>query len=358
MSTVLPQSMKALVKAHPEKGLWMQQAPLPDIGEEDVLIRINKTGICGTDIHIWNWDEWAAKTVPVPLIVGHEFAGEVVELGSAVKGLFVGQRVSGEGHLVGKESRQSRAGKYHLDPDTRGIGVNEPGAFAEYLKLQAFNVIPLPDDISDDIGAILDPLGNAVHTALSFDLVSEDVLITGAGPIGIMAAAVVRHAGARHVVITDVNKERLALAASVADVIPVNVAEEDLKSVMNKIGLKQGFDVGLEMSGNQIALDQMIEAMVMGGRIAMLGIPPGKSPVDWSRIVFKAITLKGVYGREIFETWYKMISMLQNGLDVSKVITNRYSAVDFKAGFADMLSGSSGKVVLDWRNPTSQTHLT
>ena len=348
MSLKTPQSMKALVKAQPEEGLWLQDAPVPVIGEEDVLIRIKKTGICGTDIHIWNWDEWAAKTVPVPLITGHEFAGEIVELGSAVKGLALGQRVSGEGHLVGKESRQSRAGKFHLDPDTRGIGVNEPGAFAQYLRLQAFNVVPLPDDISDDIGAILDPLGNAVHTALSFDLVSEDVLITGAGPIGIMAAAVARHAGARHVVITDVNQERLELAAQVTDVVPVNVQHEDLDHVMDSLGLKQGFDVGLEMSGNQTALDQMIEAMVMGGRIAMLGIPPGKSPVDWSRIVFKAINLKGVYGREIFETWYKMIAMLQNGLDVSKVITHRCSALDFEAGFAKMLGGTGGKVVLDW----------
>lgn len=348
MSDAQVQSMKALVKAKPETGLWLQDEPVPAIGEDDVLIRINKTGICGTDVHIWNWDEWAAKTVPVPLIVGHEFAGEIVEMGSSVKGLTLGQRVSGEGHLIGKESRQSRAGKFHLDPDTRGVGVNEPGAFAEYLRLPAFNVIELPDDISDDIGAILDPLGNAVHTALSFDLVSEDVLITGAGPIGIMAAAVARHAGARNVVITDVNENRLALAGEVADVIPVNVAKEDLQEVMNKAGLKQGFDVGLEMSGNQVALDQMIEAMVMGGRIAMLGIPPGKSPVDWSRIVFKAINLKGVYGREIFETWYKMIAMLQNGLDVSKVITHQYNVMEYENGFADMLGGYSGKVILDW----------
>ena len=348
MSIEPNQTMKALVKAHAREGLWLEDAPIPEIGDDQVLIKINKTGICGTDVHIWNWDEWAAKTVPVPLIIGHEFAGEIVELGSAVKGLNVGQRVSGEGHLVGNESRQSRSGKFHLDPDTRGIGVNEQGAFAEYLRLQAFNVVPLPDDISDDIGAILDPLGNAVHTALSFNLVSEDVLITGAGPIGIMAAAVARHAGARNIVITDINQERLDLAAQVADVIPVNVANEDLVQVMNSLGLKQGFDVGLEMSGNQKALDQMIEAMDMGGKIAMLGIPPGKSPVDWSRIVFKAINLKGVYGREIFETWYKMIAMLQNGLDVSKVITHRCSALDFKAGFADMLGGSGGKVVLDW----------
>jgi threonine 3-dehydrogenase len=340
--------MKALVKAEPREGLWMQRVPVPDIGPDDVLIRINKTGICGTDIHIWNWDEWAAKTVPVPMITGHEFAGKIVELGRNVEGLEIGQRCSGEGHLIGKTSRQSRAGKFHLDPATRGIGVNEPGAFAEYLCLPAFNVVPLPDEISDDIGAILDPLGNAVHTALSFDLVGEDVLITGAGPIGIMAAAVARHVGARHVVITDVNPDRLDLAARVADVTPVNVATQDLAEVTARLKMREGFDVGLEMSGNQQALDQMVEALVMGGRIALLGIPPGKSPVDWSRIVFKAITIKGVYGREIFETWYKMIAMLQNGLDVSAVITHRFGVDDFAQGFAAMKSGQSGKVVLDW----------
>lgn len=340
--------MKALSKLHAREGLWMTHAPVPEIGPDDVLIKINKTGICGTDIHIWNWDDWASNTVPVPLITGHEFAGEIVEIGANVQDLTIGQRCSGEGHLIGKTSRQSRAGKFHLDPATRGIGVNEQGAFAQYLKLPAFNVVPLPDDIPDDIGAILDPLGNAVHTALSFDLVGEDVLITGAGPIGIMAAAVARHVGARHVVITDINPDRLALAAQVADVVPVNVAEADLAKTVSGLKMKQGFDVGLEMSGNQRALDQMVEAMTMGGRIAMLGIPPGKSPVDWSRIVFKAITIKGVYGREIFETWYKMIAMLQNGLDVSRVITHRFGVDDFEAGFAAMKSGRSGKVVLDW----------
>ena len=340
--------MKALAKLHPREGLWMTHAPVPEIGPEDVLIKINKTGICGTDIHIWNWDDWAAKTVPVPMITGHEFAGEIVEIGRNVEGLEIGQRCSGEGHLIGKQSRQSRAGKFHLDPATRGIGVNEQGAFAQYLKLPAFNVVPLPDTISDDIGAILDPLGNAVHTALSFDLVGEDVLITGAGPIGIMAAAVARHVGARHVAITDINPARLELAARVADVVPVNVAQEDLRDVIARLKMKQGFDVGMEMSGSQAALDQMVEAMTMGGRIAMLGIPPGKSPVDWSRIVFKAITIKGVYGREIFETWYKMIAMLENGLDVSAIITHRFGVDDFEAGFAAMKSGQSGKVVLDW----------
>jgi threonine 3-dehydrogenase len=341
--------MKSLAKLHPREGLWMQTAPVPEIGPDDVLIRVNATGICGTDVHIWKWDDWAQRTVPVPMITGHEFAGEIVEIGRDVEGLEIGQRCSGEGHLIGKTSRQSRAGKFHLDPATRGIGVNEQGAFAEYLRLPAFNVVPLPDDISDDIGAILDPLGNAVHTALSFDLLGEDVLITGAGPIGIMAAAVARHVGARHVVITDVNQARLDLAAEVADVVPVNVMTDDLRDVIPRLKMKQGFDVGMEMSGNAAAFDQMVDTMTMGGRIAMLGIPPGKSAVDWSAIVFKAITIKGVYGREIFETWYKMIAMLQNGLDVSRVITHHFDADRFEDGFDAMMSGQSGKVILHWR---------
>ncbi|SEW36359.1 L-threonine 3-dehydrogenase [Aliiroseovarius sediminilitoris] len=346
----LPNTMKALEKSKPEEGLWMVRAPVPEIGPDDVLIRINATGICGTDIHIWNWDDWAQATVPVPMITGHEFAGEIVELGRNVTGLEIGQRCSGEGHVVGTESRQSRSGKFHLDPGTRGIGVNVQGAFAEYLRLPAFNVVPLPDDIPDEIGAILDPLGNAVHTALSFDLLGEDVLITGAGPIGIMAAAVARHAGARHVVITDINPDRLKLAEHVChNIRTVDVTTEDLRDVIRELGMKQGFDVGLEMSGSQQALDQMVEGLIMGGKIALLGIPPGKSPVDWSRIVFKAITIKGVYGREMFETWYKMIAMLQNGLDVSRVITHRMKVDEFKEGFAAMKSGLSGKVVLNWR---------
>ena len=341
--------MKALAKTAPAPGLEMTRAPVPEIGPDDVLIRINKTGICGTDIHIWDWDDWAAKTVPVPLITGHEFAGEIVELGHNVTDLTLGQRVSGEGHLIGKHSRQSRSGRFHLDPETRGIGVNEQGAFAEYLALPAFNAVPLPDTIDDEIGAILDPLGNAVHTALSFDLVGEDVLITGAGPIGIMAAAVARHVGARHIVITDINPDRLALAEKVTSVETVNVANQDLNDTISRLKMKQGFDVGLEMSGNQRALDQMVEAMTMGGKIALLGIPPGKSPVDWSRIVFKALTIKGVYGREIFETWYKMIAMLENGLDVRAVITHRMKADAYVQGFETMKSGTSGKIVLDWR---------
>jgi len=344
MSNMMP----ALVKAEAREGLWRMDVPVPEIAPDEVLIRVKKTGICGTDVHIWNWDAWAQGVVPVPLTVGHEFAGQIVELGRNVDGLSIGQRCSGEGHLIGKTSRQSRAGKFHLDPETRGIGVNTNGAFAEYLALPAFNVVPLPDTIDDEIGAILDPLGNAVHTALSFDLVGEDVLITGAGPIGIMAAAVARHVGARHVVITDVEPARLELAARVADVVPVDVRHEDLRDVTARLKLKQGFDVGLEMSGNARAFDQMVDALVMGGRIAMLGIPPGKTPVDWSRIVFKALTIKGVYGREIFETWYKMIAMLENGLDVRGVITHRLAAAEFAQGFAAMRAGTSGKVVLDW----------
>ena len=341
--------MIALAKSKPEPGLWQVDAPVPEIGPDDVLIKINKTGICGTDIHIWDWDAWASATVPVPMITGHEFAGEIVDMGRNVSGLTLGQRCSGEGHLIGTESRQSRSGKFHLDPGTRGIGVNVQGAFAQYLSLPAFNVVPLPDDIPDEIGAILDPLGNAVHTALSFPLLGEDVLITGAGPIGIMAAAVARHAGARNVVLTDVNTYRLDLAGKVVPNLRcVNVGKEDLHDVAHELGLKEGFDIGLEMSGNQAALDQMVEALVMGGRIALLGIPPGQSPVDWSRIVFKAITIKGVYGREMFETWYKMIAMLQNGLDVSRVITHRFDIADFREGFEQMKSGRSGKVVLNW----------
>ena len=345
----LPNTMKALEKSRPETGLWMVQAPVPEIGPDEVLIKVKKTGICGTDIHIWNWDDWASATVPTPMITGHEFVGEIVEIGRDVTGRAIGQRCSGEGHLIGTDSRQSRAGKFHLDPGTRGIGVNEQGAFAQYLRLPAFNVVPLPESIPDEIGAILDPLGNAVHTALSFDLLGEDVLITGAGPIGIMAAAVARHARARNVVITDINPDRLKLAQHVVPTLrAVDVRSEALEDVIHELGMKEGFDVGLEMSGNQVALDQMVESLVMGGKIALLGIPPGKSPVDWSRIVFKAITIKGVYGREMFETWYKMIAMLENGLDVSRVITHEFTVDQFKDGFEAMLSGRSGKVVLNW----------
>jgi threonine 3-dehydrogenase len=340
--------MRALVKAKAERGIWMEDRPVPEIGPEDVLVKVHKTGICGTDIHIYNWDEWAQKTVPVPMITGHEYAGEIAAVGAEVKNLRVGQRVSGEGHVVGMNSRASRAGKFHLDPDTKGIGVNLPGAFAEFVKIPAFNIISLPDSIDDEMGAILDPLGNAVHTALAFNIVGEDVLVTGAGPIGIMGAAVARHVGARHVVITDVNPERLALAAEVADVVPVNIASEDLRSVMDRLGMKEGFDVGLEMSGAPAALDQMIDHMVMGGRIALLGVPARPFIFDLGKIVFRMITLRGIYGREMFETWHKMLAMLESGLDVRKVITRRMPAADYAKAFELAANGEKGKIVLEW----------
>ncbi|WP_417481634.1 L-threonine 3-dehydrogenase [Maricaulis sp.] len=344
--------MKALVKAKPEEGIWMQDVPMPKVGPDDVLIKIHKTAICGTDIHIYNWDDWAAKTVPTPMVVGHEYAGEIVDKGANVKRVEIGQRVSGEGHVVGTLSRAARAGRFHLDPDTQGVGVNIPGAFAEYLVLPAFNVVKLPEEVSDELGAILDPLGNAVHTALQFDLVGEDVLVTGAGPIGIMAAAIARHVGARHVVLTDINTHRLHLASQVVPrVHTVNVAETSLQDVMAELGMTEGFDVGLEMSGAPTAIGAMLDAMVMGGKIAMLGLPSKPIPVDFGSLVLKAITLKGVYGREMFETWYKMIAMLESGLDVSRVITHRYAADDFQKGFDAMRSGKSGKVILDWTQP-------
>lgn len=340
--------MRALVKARAEPGLWMQDCPIPEIGPDDVLVKVHKTGICGTDIHIYKWDEWAAKTIPVPMITGHEYAGEIAAVGADVRDLKIGQRVSGEGHVVGRTSRASRAGKFHLDPDTKGIGVNLPGAFAEFVRIPAFNIIPLPDAIDDEMGAILDPLGNAVHTALAFDIVGEDVLVTGAGPIGIMGAAVARHVGARHVVITDVNPERLKLAAEVADVIPVNVATENLREVMGKLGMKEGFDVGLEMSGAPAALGQMIDHLVMGGRIALLGLPAQSFNFDLAKIVFRMITLRGIYGREMFETWHKMLAMLESGLDVRKVITRRMKADDYAEAFRLAAGGEKGKIVLEW----------
>jgi len=342
--------MKALAKSKPETGIWMiEDAAMPEIGPDDVLIKIRKTAICGTDIHIYNWDDWASKNVPTPMIVGHEYAGVIEAIGSDVTRVKVGQRVSGEGHVVGASSRAARAGKFHLDPDTKGVGVNMPGAFAEYMQLPAFNVVPLPDDVPDEIGAILDPLGNAVHTALKFDLIGEDVLITGAGPIGIMAAAIARHVGARHVVLTDINSDRLALAEKVvSNLTPVNVARQDLKDVVASLKMTEGFDVGLEMSGAPQAFGQMLDVMVMGGKIAMLGLPSKPIEVDFGKLVLKAITVKGVYGREMFETWYKMLAMLQSGLDVSGVITHRLPVDDFQAGFDAMRSGKSGKVVLEW----------
>ncbi|MFD4838954.1 L-threonine 3-dehydrogenase [Achromobacter sp. NPDC058515] len=340
--------MLALVKAENSAGLWLQQVARPIPAADEVLIQIRKTGICGTDLHIWNWDDWARKTVPVPLVTGHEYAGEIVEVGKLVSHLRPGMRVSGEGHIIDINSAAARAGRFHLDPNTRGIGVNRPGAFAEYLALPAFNVIPLPDEIDDELGAILDPLGNAVHVALSFDLVGEDVLITGAGPIGIMAAAVARHVGARNVVLTDVNPVRLALASRVADVVTVNPREMPLADVMSRLHIVNGFSVGFEMSGYNEALEQLIGAMEPGGRVACLGLPSGRISLDWSRIVCKGLFLKGIYGREMFETWRKMLNLIATGLDVRGIITHRLPVDRYKEGFQAMLAGDAGKVVLSW----------
>ena len=342
------ETMKALVKSKAEEGLWMEEVPVPGIGPNDVLIKINKTAICGTDVHIWNWDAWAQRTIPVPMVVGHEFAGEILGMGSEVKGLALGDRVSSEGHITCGHCRNCRAGRRHLCRNAVGVGVNRPGCFAEFLSVPATNVFKLPEAIDDDTASVLDPLGNAVHTALSFDLVGEDVLITGAGPIGIMATAICRFAGARHVVITDVNPYRLELAASMGATRAVNVAEEELVRVMDHLGMTEGFDVGLEMSGNPAAFGQMLQCMNHGGKVAILGIMPGQAPVDWDQVVFKGLMLKGIYGREMFETWYKMASMLQSGLNVAPAITHRFAIDDFEQGFDIMRSGQSGKVILDW----------
>lgn len=340
--------MKALVKAKAAPGIWLQDIPAPDVGPDDVRIRVMRASICGTDVHIYEWDEWARNTVPIPMTVGHEFSGVIDALGENVDRLQIGQRVSGEGHIIGRRSRNVRAGRFHLDPDTRGVGVNRPGAFAEYLVIPAFNVIPLPDDLPLEIGAILDPLGNAVHSILSFDVIGEDVLITGAGPIGAMAAAVARFAKARHVVLTDINPYRLALAQKVTNVRTVNVLEEDLRDVMTELGMREGFDIGLEMSGSPQAFEQMVDTMIMGGVIGMVGIPPGRTEVDWTKIIFKALTIKAIYGREMFDTWYKMLAIIEEGLDLAPIITHRYPASDFEKGFSVMRSGQSGKVILDW----------
>ncbi|WP_211826902.1 L-threonine 3-dehydrogenase [Kistimonas asteriae] len=341
--------MKTLAKLKAEKGIWMDEQPMPEVGHNDVLIKIKKTAICGTDIHIYNWDEWAQKTIPVGMTVGHEYAGEIVEMGKEVKGFKIGDRVSGEGHIVCGHCRNCRAGRHHLCPNTVGVGVNRMGAFAEYLAIPAANVYPLPDDISDDLAAIFDPLGNAVHTALSFDMVGEDVLITGAGPIGIMAASIARHAGARHVVITDVNDYRLALAREMgAANRVVDVSKESLEDVMTELGMREGFDVGLEMSGNGVAFNQMLANMENGGKVALLGIPGKDTVIDWNNVIFKGLFIKGIYGREMFETWYKMTSMIQSGLNMEPIITHRYHVDNYAEAFEVMASGKSGKVVLDW----------
>ena len=345
----MTQLMKALVKAKAEKGLWLQEVPVPEIAPDEVLIKIERTAICGTDMHIYGWDDWAKKNVPVPLVVGHEYGGTVAAIGSTVKRVSVGDRVTGEGHVVGRRSRNARAGRFHLDPDTKGIGVNLPGAFAEYLALPEFNVIPLPDSVPLDIAAIMDPLGNAVHTALAYDLVGEDVLITGAGPIGIMAARVAERAGARRVVLTDIEDWRLNFAKNITNrTRMVNTMNEDLREVMTDIGMQEGFDVGLEMSGAKPAFEQMLDTMLMGGSIAMLGIPATPYPVDLGKIVGKALTVKGIYGRQMYETWYKMLALLDSGLDMSAMITHRFPARDWQAAFDLMETRKAGKVILDW----------
>jgi threonine 3-dehydrogenase len=342
--------MKALVKRQSARGLWLEDVPEPAIGLNDVLIRVDRTGICGTDLHIYNWDAWAQKTIPVPLVVGHEFVGEIVEIGSNVKDFFPGQVVSGEGHVVCGRCRNCLAGRRHLCADTKGIGVNRPGAFAEYLSLPMTNVWVHNHGIDRDVASIFDPFGNAVHTALSFPVLGEDVLVTGAGPIGIMAAAVARHAGARYVVITDVNPWRLELARKLGVTLAVDPREQSLKDVQKHLGMKEGFDVGLEMSGNAAAFRDMLAAMSHGAKIAMLGIPSEPMTIDWNTVIFNMLTLKGIYGREMYETWYKMTVMLESGLDIRPVITHRFHYTEFEKGFEAMNSGRSGKVVLGWKS--------
>jgi len=340
--------MKALVKAKPERGIWMEDIDVPRVGHNDVLIKINRTAICGTDIHIFKWDEWAQATIPVPMAVGHEFSGEIVDRGIEVRGFEVGDRVSAEGHVTCGVCRNCRAGRRHLCMNAIGVGVNRPGAFAEYLAVPAFNVFKLPDMITDDMASILDPLGNATHTALSFDLVGEDVLITGAGPIGVMAAAIARYAGARHIVITDVNDYRLGLARKMGASCAINVTHETIDDTMKELGMVEGFDVGMEMSGNPQAFRDMLRTMHHGGKISMLGIPPGDMAIDWNEVIFKGLIIKGIYGREMFETWYKMSSMLQSGLDMDPIITHRFDIDEYLPAFELMESGQTGKVILNW----------
>ncbi len=344
----MQKTMQALVKKEAKPGLWMADVPVPDIGPNDLLVKIKKTAICGTDLHIYNWDQWSQKTIPVPMVVGHEFFGVVSQVGSAVSGFKVGDRVSGEGHITCGYCRNCRAGRRHLCRNTVGIGVNRQGAFAEFLQIPACNAFKIPDNISDELASIFDPYGNAVHTALSFDLTGEDVLITGAGPIGIMAVAIAKHVGARHVVITDVNDYRLELAKSMGATKTVNPKKETLPAVMKELGMTEGFDVGLEMSGNAEAFQSMLATMNNGGRVAILGIFSKEVAIDWSQVIFKGLILKGIYGREMYDTWYKMASMLQSGLDISPVITHRMPVSDYEKGFAAMNAGTGVKVVLDW----------
>ena len=340
--------MKALVKAKAERGIWMEDIVKPEVGHNDVLIKVRRTAICGTDIHIFKWDDWARATIPVPMAVGHEFCGEIVDMGVEVRGFDVGDRVSAEGHITCGVCRNCRAGRRHLCMNTVGVGVNRPGAFAEYISVPAFNVFKLPDSISDDLASILDPLGNATHTALSFDLVGEDVLITGAGPIGIMAVAIARYAGARHVVITDVNDYRLDLARKMGATRAINVSSQSIDDTMKELGMVEGFDVGMEMSGNPQAFRDMLRTMHHGGKVAILGIPPADMAINWNDVIFKGLIMKGIYGREMFETWYKMSSMLQSGLNMAPIITHHFDIDDFQPAFELMESGQSGKVILNW----------
>jgi threonine 3-dehydrogenase len=340
--------MKALVKATAGPGLEMMDVPMPEVGPMDVLIKIKKTSICGTDVHIWKWDAWAQRTIPVPMHVGHEFCGVVEAVGSGVTDLVPGELVSGEGHIVCGRCRNCLAGRQHLCPNTQGVGVNRPGAFAEYLSIPYRNVYKVDPAIPEEVISCFDPLGNAVHTALSWDLVAEDVLITGAGPIGCMAAAVARFAGARHVVVTDVNPWRLKLAEKLGATRTVNVAEESVGDAMRSLGMKEGFDVALEMSGHPSGLNDILHHTSNGAKVSLLGIFPDKVAIDWDKVIFKGLVLKGIYGREMFETWYKMSSMVRAGLDISPVITHRFPVAEFEKGFETMMSGQSGKVVLDW----------
>jgi threonine 3-dehydrogenase len=340
--------MKALVKKQAAPGIWMDDIPEPKVGPNDVLIKINKTAICGTDMHIYKWDAWAQRTIKVPMAVGHEYAGRIVDMGSEVRGFAVGDRVSGEGHITCGYCRNCKAGRRHLCRNTVGVGVDRQGCFAEYLVIPAVNAFKLTPAITDDMASILDPFGNATHTALAFNMVGEDVLITGAGPIGIMAVAISRFVGARHVVITDVNEYRLGLAQRMGATRTVNVAREKVDDVMQSLGMQEGFDVGLEMSGNPQALRDLLRTMHHGGSVALLGIPPDETAIDWNQVIFKGLTLKGIYGREMFETWYKMAAMLQSGLSLAPIITHHFPVQEYLQGFETMGSGQSGKVILDW----------
>lgn len=341
--------MKALVKSKSEPGLWLEDIPEPKVGINDVLIQIDRTGICGTDMHIYKWDAWASKTIPVPMAVGHEFVGEVLEVGSNVNDFHPGEIVSGEGHVVCGRCRNCLAGRRHLCAATKGIGVNRPGAFAEYIALPMTNVWHHHQDVDRDVASIFDPFGNAVHTALSFPVLGEDVLITGAGPIGCMAAAIAKFAGARFIVVTDVNPWRLELAKRMGATLAVDVTKQDLHEVQKNLGMTEGFDIGLEMSGNPSAFRSMLDNMAHGGKIAMLGIPTEQIAIDWNQVVFNMLTIKGIYGREMYETWYKMTVMLQSGLNISPVITHRYHYTEFEVAFQAMATGNTGKCILNWR---------